>query len=400
METEFSYLIFFVVLMSLLMRIVGNRRANLRFSRGELVTHYGSNITPDPEEEVELALTPASLIEVMRPEQFDLIIKETERLAGLDLEFRSDLWECPPTEAGLEDLEALGAQMRCAIESIDGSQMWKLEAIAAGLSGGPSREPWDKLLSMIDTVSHEAVSAQETLIRYGPILSDKMLLEAQERIVQEILRHLKGGGKLGPLTLLTHLSWKRLIHQTRVAPGQPRFVEDFRALLVLIRLKILRYELAGRWDRQMAKLSAPSSSEFGDEPGRACAQFSPAIRHCLEWYDNSWSPLERNLKMLGFHWDTFIEEQPPNLASYGELFRLREATINALPQVLSARSNAIKWQRLQSELERLTQTLARASNGHTSSPAASRMLEAVSNLDSMAYRQAYTAGIPLRARIE
>ncbi|MCZ6548507.1 MAG: hypothetical protein O6837_10390 [Deltaproteobacteria bacterium] len=400
METEFSYLIFFVVLMSLLTRIVGNRRANLRFSRGELVSHYGSNITPDPEEEVELARTPPSLIEVMRPEEFDLIIKETERLAGLDLEFRSDLWECPPTEAGLEDLEALGAQMRCAIESIDGSQMWKLEAIAAGRSGGPSREPWDKLLSMIDTVSHEAVSAQETLIRYGPILSDKMVLEAQERIVQEILRHLKGGGKLGLLTLLTHLSWKRLIHQTRVAPGQPRFVEDFRALLVLVRLKILSYELAGRWDRQMAKLSAPSSSEFGDEPGRACAQFSPVIRHCLEWYDNIWSPLERNLKMLGIHWDTFIEEQPPNLAPYGELFRLRDATINALPQVLSARSNAIKWHRLQSELERLTQTLARASNGHTSSPEASRMLEAVSNLDSMAYRQAYTAGILFRARIE
>ena len=400
METEFSYLIFFVVLMSLLMRIVGNRRANLRFSRGELVTHYGSNITPDPEEEVELALTPASLIEVMSPEEFDLIIKETERLPGLDLEFRSDLWECSPTEAGLEDLEALGAQMRCAIESIDGSQMWKLEAIAAGLSGGPSREPWDKLLSMIDTVSHEAASAQETLIRYGPILSDKMLLETQERIVQEILQHLKGGGKLGPLTLLTHLSWKRLIHQTRVAPGQPRFVEDFRALLVLVRLKVLRYELAGRWDRQMAKLSAPSSSEFGDEPGRACAQFSPAIRHCLEWYDNIWSPLERNLKMLGFHWDTFIEEQSSNLAPYGELFRLRDATINALPQVLSARSNAIKWHRLQSELERLTQTLARASNGHTSIPAASRMLEAVSNLDSMAYRQAYTVGTPFRAWIE
>jgi hypothetical protein len=278
--------------------------------------------------------------------------------------------------------------------------MWKLEAIAAGLSGGPSREPWDKLLSMIDTVSHEAASAQETLIRYGPILSDKMLLETQESIVQEILRHLKAGGKLGPLTLLTHLSWKRLIHQTRVAPGQPRFIEDFRALLVLVRLKIMRYELAGRWDRQMAKLSAPSSSEFGDELGRACAQFSPAIRHCLDWYDNIWSPLERNLKMLGFHWDTFIEEQPPNLAPYGELFRLQEATINALPRLLSARSNAIKWHRLQSELECLTQTLARASNSHTSFPAASRMLEAVSNLDSMAYRQTYTVGTPFRAQIE
>ncbi len=391
MGTELSYIILFVVVMSLLTRIVGNRRAALRVSRGELLSLYESNVTPGPEDEVKPAQTPFTLNEVLRPEDFDLIIKETERLAGFDLEFRSDLWDCSPTEAGLEEIENLGGQLRCAIEPIDGNQMWKLEAIAAGRRGGPSREPWDKLLALIDTVSNKAASAQESLIRYAPTLSDKIPLETQERIVQEIVNHLEGGGKLGPLTLLTHLSWKRLIHQTRVDPGQPRFVEDFRALLVLVRLKILRYELAGRWDRQMAKLNAPSSSEFSDDLGRECTQFSPAIRYCLEWYDNIWSPLERNLKSLGFHWDTFIEEQPPNFAPYGEIVRLWDAAINALTQVLSARSNAIKRRRLQSELDRLTRTLALTYNCQTPSPALSRMLEAVSNLDSTAYRQAHQA---------
>lgn len=391
MGTEITYLFFFVVLMSLLTRIVGNRRATLRFSNGELIGLYGSNVIPAQEDDVEPAQVPPSLNEVLRPENFDLIVKETERLSEYDIEFRSDLWDSPPTEAGLEELETLRSGLRSAIEPFAESPIWKLAAITAGLSGGANRELWDKLLSLIDSVCNETASAQESLIRYAPALSEKMSLETQECIVQEILRHLEGGGKLGLLTLLAHPSRKRFIHHTRVSARRPRTVEDFQTLLVFVRLEILHDELAGRWDRQMATLGAPSSSEFGDELGRSCAQFSPAIRHCLEWYDNTWSPLENNLKGMGFRWDAFIEEQPPNFAPYGELARLREATTNSLTEVIAARSNAIKWCRLQSEIDHLTRTITLTTNSTTPSAVASRMLEAVSNLDSMAYHETYQA---------
>ncbi|MFQ5917034.1 MAG: hypothetical protein ACE5I0_04400 [Candidatus Binatia bacterium] len=391
METEFTTLVFIVVVISFLTRIIGNKRATLHFPTGELPGLYGTNFIPEQEEDVEPARIPPSLNDVLRPEDFDLIVKETERLSEYDIEFRSDLWDCPPTEAGLEELENLGTRLRRAFEPFAESPTWKLAAMTAGLRGGPDRELWDKLLSLIDTGSNETASAQETLIRYAPTLSDKMPLETQECVVQEILRHLEDRGKLGMLTLLARPSWKRFIHHSSVASGQPRIVEHFRALLVSVRLQILHDELAGRWDRQMATLGAPSSSEFGDELGRTCSQFSPAIRHCLEWYDKIWSPLERDLKSIGFRWDAFIEEQPPNFTPYGEIVRLREATINSLTQVISARSNAIKWRRLKSKLEHLTKTITLTSEGHTSSPVASRMLEAVSNLDSMGYHEAYQA---------
>ena len=398
METELSYLFVFVVLMSVLVWIGGNWRAMPPLYERDLVDLYRTNITLSPEEEVELTQRLPNPKEVLTPEDFDHIVKERELLAGLDREFRSDLWDCSPTEAGLEELEALADQLARAVEPLASSQAWKLAAIAAGRSGGPSREPWDNLLSMIEAVCNEAATAQETLIRYAPTLSDKMPLKEQECVVQEVLRHLEGGRKLGPLTLLTHLSWKRFIHETRVGAGQPRIAEHFRAMEVLICLQISRHELAGRWDRQVVALGAPPSSEFGDELGRACAQFSLAIRHCLEWYGNVWDPLERNLKSMGFHWDAFLGEQPPNFAPYGELVRLRDAAISAIAQVLSARSNAIRWRRLQSGLEGLTRTLACASSDHTSSQVVSRMQEAVSNLDSAAYREAFEhyATRPLR----
>ncbi len=391
MESEFTAIVFIVVLISFLTRIIGNRRATLSFPSGELIGPYGSNVILDREDDVEPAHIPPSLNEVLRPDDFDLIVKETERLSEYNIEFRSDLWDCAPPEAGLEELETLGSRLRSAIEPFAESPMWKLAAITAGLNGGANRELWDKLLSLIDSVCNEAASAQETLIRYAPALSEKMPLETQECVAQEILRHLEAGGKLGLLTLLAHPSWKRFIHQTRVSTRRPRTVEHFQALLVFVRLEILHDELAGRWDRQMATLGAPSSSEFGDELGRSCAQFSPGIRHCLEWYDNIWSPLENNLKSMGFRWDAFIEEQPPNSAPYGELARLREATINSLTEVIAARSNAIKWRSLQSEIDHLTRTITLTTNSTTHSAVASRMLEAVSNLDSMAYHEAYQA---------
>jgi hypothetical protein len=391
MESEFIAIVFIVVLMSFLTRMVGNRRATLQFPTKGLISFYGSNVIPDQEEDVEPVHVPPSPIEVLRPENFDIIVKETERLSEYDIEYRSDLWNCPPTEAGLEELESLGSRLRSEIEPFADIPMWKLAAITAGLSGGANRELWDKLLSLIDSVCNENASAQETLIRYAPVLSEKMPLETQEYVGQEILRHLKGGGKLGLLTLLAHPSWKRFIHPTRVSARRPHTVEHFQALLVLVRLEILHDELAGRWDRQMATLGAPASLEFGDELGRSCAQFSPAIRHCLEWYDNTWSPLENNLKSMGFRWNVFIEEQPPNFAPYGELTRLRDATINSLTEVIAARSNAIKWRRLQSEIDHLTRTITLTTNSTTPSTLASRMLEAVSNLNSSAYYEAYQA---------
>ena len=64
MGTEITYLFFFVVLMSLLTRIVGNRRATLRSSNGELIGLYGSNVIPAQEDDVEPAQVPPRLNDV------------------------------------------------------------------------------------------------------------------------------------------------------------------------------------------------------------------------------------------------------------------------------------------------------------------------------------------------
>lgn len=363
--------------------------AILPLSEGELIDLYRTNSILTTEDEVELAQILPNPNDLQTPEYFDRMIKEKERLSNLDINFRSDLWDFPPTMEGLEELEALTERVCRAAEQIASNDTWRYAAISAGRSGGANREPWDNLLSMIDKFCKAAAGAQEILLRYGPALSDKIPLEEQGRIVDEIIQHIQDSGKLSRLSLLMHPSWKPFIQESRVAHRPPHLTGHFHALRSLVRLKISRQELAERWDRQVASIGGPLSAGFGNEPERACAQFIPAIRECLGWYDNLWKPIERNLKSLGYRWEKFLGEQPPNLSPYGDLLRLRDAATTALPQILSARLNAIRWRRLEAEIEAITRTLVLSSSGKTSSQAVTLLRGAIHNLDSNGYREAF-----------
>ncbi len=361
----------------------------LPLSEGELIDLYRTNIILTPEDEVELAQILPNPNDLQTPENFDRMIKEKERLSNLDIDFRSDLWDFPPTMEGLEELEALTERLCRAAEQIASNDTWRLAAISAGRSGGANREPWDNLLSMIDKFCNAAAGAQEILLRYGPALSDKIPLEEQARIVEEILHHIHDSGKLSRLSLMMHPSWKPFIQESRVAHRPPHLAGHFHALRSLVRLKISRQELAGRWDRQVASIGGPLSAGFGSDPERACAQFIPAIQECLGWYDKTWKPLEKNLRGLGFRWEKFLGEQPPNLSPYGDLLRLRDTATTALPQILSARVNAIRWRRLEAEIEALTRTHVLSSGEKTSSQAVNRLRGAINKLDSSGYRGAF-----------
>jgi very-short-patch-repair endonuclease/F0F1-type ATP synthase membrane subunit b/b' len=370
----------------------------LPLSDGELIDLYRTNVTVTPEDEIELSTALPNPSDLLTPADFDRLVQERNRLAMSDLRFRAELWDHEPSVETVEALESLAERLRRAVDKIVENPAWKLAAIAAGRSGGPLREPWDTLLSMIDTVCSEAARAHEPLLRYAPALSRQIILEEQQRTVSEILHHLESGGSLGKLTLLIHPAWRRFISESRVTVGEPSLVEHFNALKVLISLRISRHELAGRWDRQLSSLGAPPSAEFGEQVERACAQFSAAIEECLSWYTNEWEPLETELKRLGFRWEAFLAEQPPNLSPYGELLRLRDSISGPLQEVLAARANGIRWHSLDSTLNALAKTLSLAGGGYGSAQVLDRLRRSVSSLEPGAFNEAFQRLVELHNR--
>src|SRR5260370_1137491 len=306
--------------------------APLPLSPGELADLYRTNVSLSREDEAELSGHLPELHDPPRPEAFDASVSERTRLGMEDLDVRSDLWQSGAAQGSPDELESLAANLTQAVEPLSGRDKWKLAAVYAGKYGDAHRQPWDQLVSFVRLVHREAANARESFVKYGPKLSHELPLEDQELIAGEILAHLENGGKLGSFALLTHKAWSHFIDTTKVKNARPRLLEHFQALRQLSRLMNLRQDLAGRWDRQVAALGTPPSSEMGEEVEKTLMQFCDAIENCLGWHEHTWMPLQQQLEDLGFRWEKFVAEQPAIVVPDGELLRIaRPPTNSPLP---------------------------------------------------------------------
>src|SRR6266852_2123856 len=274
-----------------------------------------------------------------------------------ELDLRSDLWQSGASQGSPDELQSLAASLTQAVEPLSGKEKWKLAAVYAGKYGDAHRQPWVQLVSFVRLVHREAANAQESFLKYGPQLSAEYPLEDQDRIAGEILAHLEDGGKLGSFALLTHKAWNHFIESTKVKNVHPRLPEHFHALRKLSRLKTLRQDLAGRWDRQVAALGTPPSSEMGEEVEKTLMQFCDSIENCLGWHEHTWLPLQQQLEDLGFRWEKFLAEQPAVIGPDGELLRIGRAVNNALLPILDSRYKKLKLLQLEEEIRGLKNRL-------------------------------------------
>lgn len=201
--------------------------APLPLSEVEITYLYHTNATISAEDESELSRPLPEPSALLTPEEFETLLQARTRLAKLDLTSHVALWDHLPIAEEALALETLATRSRQIVNKVTEAQSWELMIMTAGWQGGPHREPWDRLLTMIDNVYQEAAQAQESLFRYAPTLSEQLSLEEQQRIVNEILQHLEGGKKLTWGTLLTRRTWKRFLQEGKVTTGEPNRIEHF-----------------------------------------------------------------------------------------------------------------------------------------------------------------------------
>ena len=362
---------------------------DLPVSGGDLVELYSTNrsISPDVETEVSGNLPSAS--ELPAPADFEDLLVEKIRLEQSDHELRADLWQSGGP-ASASALKELGSTLNQSVAVLASNERWKLAAVYAGKNGSPHRETWEKLLALVEQVHFEAGSTQELLIQHETKLADDSRLEQHEQIATEIHGHLRSGGNLGFFSLLTHRRWKRFIQTTVVDGSSPRLPDHFLAASKFSRLKLLRRNLATRWDRQMAPLGARRSAEMGTEIEKDAIQFCGPIRDCLAWHSQVWSPVERKLKDFGFLWDQFLSEQPMVVGEQVELMRLHRAVRDSLPPILAARCKHLRWVEINQTIANLREGLAIARKSFMDSRTVASLREAVDSQDSKAYRRAHT----------
>ena len=138
--------------------------APLPLSEGELTDLYGTNAALPPEDEHELAGPLPEPADIPVPDAFDVLVGERTRFDVPSLDLGKDLWESEPDEDEPEYFEQLADRCVSAVEMLRPGQSWEFASLDAARRGGADRQPWDRLLAMIDSVCEQAGRAQEPLL--------------------------------------------------------------------------------------------------------------------------------------------------------------------------------------------------------------------------------------------
>ena len=355
----------------------------------EFVELYRSNAVITPKDEQEMMLSLPDPNKLIAPSDFERLATERARLLKANRDYRYDLWQGIPGNQAPDELEKLQSRLMQEVGPLSNASRWQLAALEAGREGGSRYQAWNDLITDIEGVYALANQAQPLLFKYNPLIPENCLPGRVEKVLSEILAHLKSGGNLKGLTLLLHQDWKTLIERARVNGQHPKLLEHFAVLHMLVRLKVARAYLVDRWQRQMTVLGAPDATALGPEPERACMQHTIELRRCLQWFSTIWVALARELMQHGFRWEAFLAEMPINLAQYGEIPRLHVAVTGQLPPIMVAEIQRRAYKQNEAKLLNLHRYLESISGNTTKAEIVQRMLTAVKGLNVQAYREVF-----------
>jgi very-short-patch-repair endonuclease len=373
----------------------------LPLSGAELAALYATNGTTTRRDEKELSAAPL-------PEPSTLPLPATfERLCrGVSEAPRAvdeRLWSAaavgagatigPDTELGLD---ALLERIASTVAAAQADAPWQLAALHAGMRGGATREPWDKLLADIEATEALAERAQEQFVRHAPhveVLGDEEPLLAT---TAELLAHVRAGKGLGALDLLLRARFREYLGTASVGGRRPERPEHFEALACHLELRKARRELALRWERLIQAGDGPAAHDLGADVEVGAKQLVPLLKAQLAWHDHHFAPLLAELARAGFAWDLLLHRAATISGAHGEVRRVLGVLSGSLPEEVRARLHGLFAGRSDHELTQLEERLRRGLGEQRDAPAAA-LIEAIVQRDLAAYRSAHARVVELAA---
>lgn len=406
--------------------------AALPLSQVELAELYGTQHTVQPNDVAELEADLPAPNDLLTPDEFTRVVHELRALDLADKDTHRRFWskaprastfrcgQCgtrsprdrahrmdtaaqacdachaalpvwtgnAPAEVTPALLLQLSEELTQAVSFLADLEPWKKALVSDGCRAGNYRGVWLQLLQLIEEVAEEAAEAWELLLRFRPTLPQGSHAE-QARLLSDLVRHVEGGGKLGWLTWLQHGDWKQLTQQGRVGDAPPTELDHYRSLLAAAHLQSSRAELQARWTQLVVSAGGPACDQLGPELERTCAQFAATLRRSLNWYLETWAPLEDQLGWYGFHWDAFLEETPPVPDQNGEVTRIHAAVTQHFPPVIAAWVNQLRWTAAENTLRGLEEKLAPYGQAAAPPTVVLALREAVAARNTAEYTRAF-----------
>ena len=327
-----------------------NLGAEPPLSPAEVAALYHTNARVSLRDERELKANRPSIAALPTPTAFRELMDEISALSAQNLRYREELWNGAAGPDDLAEFDLMLSRATRAIEFLKDSALWQLEAVQAGRDGNSARQVWDSLVELIENSWSEIQACHTQVMTHGPQVDDQRPPRELLPIVDEIIAHIESGKSFGRLTKLTRPHCHQFITTVRLGNRPPALDQpaEFRAVRALLRMQIVREELAERWARQMSSHGAPPADALTDQPEKVAHGFVPTIQNCLDWHKSTWLALEDDFERLGFHWQSYLESTPPETGANAELRRLRTAVTGELETILKARAGRLREKYLES----------------------------------------------------
>jgi very-short-patch-repair endonuclease len=327
--------------------------APLPVSPAEVAALYQTNARVSQADERELGRSRPELKTLPAPGEFRRVIDEIEALGREDLQWRAELWGAGPGPADLAEFDQMLELAGKTMEFFRDSAAWQLDAIQAGRDGPQASQTWEALATLIETTWSEINECHAAVMEHGPVIGDERAPHELLPLVDEIIQHAESGGSFGPITKLMHRPWFEFRDRVRIGQRALELGEmtHLRAVRASLRIRQLRTDLVGRWERQMVPRGGLAIAELGAQPEQVCRQYVPRIRFALAWHGTAWFLLEHKFGQLGFQWSRFLETTAPEPGEHAELRRIRRTVTTDLAPVLQSRTKFLRHQRLRATLE-------------------------------------------------
>lgn len=370
--------------------------AALPLSAQELEKLYHTNTSLTSEDEKELGYSLPDPEQLLSPHEFEKLVENLRTLSGEDLTLGKEYW-LADSELNSGVLESQLLDLQATVKAIQGASNWQLSLLEAGMLGAEHQMLWQNLIIMIESTCTTSVKAKENLIEYNPLVPEHVLPQEVESVLEDIIQHLKNGGSLNFVKMITKGNWKLLINQSQVNGNPPSRLEHFEALKALVDLRNTRTRLLERWERQVTVLQGPARAELGLEPEHSCRQFVAFITESLDWYTKRWTPLVEKLQTSGFLWKEFYEKTKVQLGNYGELKRLENAVSQELSLLVTTQTKRLNLIQLEVQINQLKSIIEKSSS--SSALVSLQLLTAIQDLEATPYREAYQRLVDLKDRV-
>ncbi len=359
-------------------------------SDAEVRELYSTNAQITAELEVELRRWRPEPGKAVGADEFAHECDRWKQLQQSDMTTGAELWSDILCDTTTEELALIQEKIRKSVELLRNAPEWKLDALAASLTGrSEAVAPWEELAQRLERLCLQSQSSTSLFLDYRCALSRDLSPEIAGAFAKEIRSFLESGRKLSSFRLMTKPAWRKFIAGSRVNDEEPRTAAHFCALETFAALQAARRAMGTRWTNQITHRHGPAWEEFGEKPETGAALLIPTIRALLEWNSRVLQPLIQALQGAGLNWSEFINAQEIQPGDHTELRRLVKSVISPLPAIVSARINLLELNDLDRKFRRWNSALFSSDPTVLPATVVLDLRKAVSNKDYHAYDLAY-----------